>query len=209
MNMLKIKKNRPLVFLFCHPKIVSFVVALLAIGSGYLATVTSSIYEEQLMTEYSSVSPDLIIPNRFGSLFKNKERYLIPLSTGEEPEGYIVSEETIKEMQMLAQLIQAEAGNQDLDGKRLVADVVLNRVDSEKFKDQNDVKEVIYADKQFSVIKNGAFRKAENEISEDCYKAVQMEWKREDRLDKNVLYFNIVYENGVDPFKHGDHWFSY
>lgn len=36
-----------------------------------------------------------------------------------------------------------------------------------------------------------------------------MEWERETRLDKEVLYFNGVYENGKNPFKHGDHWFSY
>ena len=113
------------------------------------------------------------------------------------------------EMRMVAQLVQAEAGNQDLTGKRLVADVVLNRVDSERFPDT--IEEVIFQRNpvQFGVTVDGAFERAGGDVSEECFKAVQMEWKRETRLDKNVMYFNGVHENGKNPFKHGDHWFSY
>lgn len=57
------------------------------------------------------------------------EIYLQEMNQDEPPGGYLVT----SEMAMLAQLVQAEAGNQDLTGKRLVADVVLNRVDSERF----------------------------------------------------------------------------
>ena len=37
------------------------------------------------------------------------------------------------ELQLLACLVYAEAGNQDLQGKEYVVDVVLNRVDSPQF----------------------------------------------------------------------------
>lgn len=124
----------------------------------------------------------------------------------DEPSGgYLVT----SEMAMLAQLIQAEAGNQDLNGKCLVADVVLNRVDSELF--PNTIEEVIFQKNpvQFGVTVDGSFKKAKPEVSEECFEAVRMEWERETRLDKEVMYFNTVHENGKNPFKHGDHWFSY
>lgn len=62
---------------------------------------------------------------------------------------------------------------------------------------------------QFVVTVDGAFEKAESEVSEECFEAIRMEWEREERIDKEVLYFNTVHENGKNPFKHGDHWFSY
>lgn len=133
------------------------------------------------------------------------EIYLKEVNKDEPSGGYLVT----AEMAMLAQLLQAEAGNQDLTGKRLVADVVLNRVDSEMF--PNTIEEVIFQKNpvQFGVTVDGSFKKAKSEISEECFEAVRMEWERETRLDKEVLYFNTVHDNGKNPFKHGDHWFSY
>lgn len=133
--------------------------------------------------------------------FSDTEIFLQELKQNEPSGGYLVTEE----MEMLAQLVQAEAGNQDLTGKRLVADVVLNRVGSERF--PSTIEEVIFQKNpvQFGVTADGAFEKAESEISEECFEAVRMEWERETRLDKEVLYFNTVHENGKNPFKHGDH----
>lgn len=114
-----------------------------------------------------------------------------------------------EEIYYLSQLIQAEAGNQDLTGKRLVADCVLNRIDQERFIGQNTVFEVINAKGQFSVMTNGAFEKAGEEISDECFEAAIMEWDRETRLDKDIVFFNTVHVIGKNPFKHQDHWFSY
>lgn len=127
------------------------------------------------------------------------------ISQDESTGGYLVT----KEMVMLAQLVQAEAGNQDLKGKRLVADVVLNRVDSEKF--PNTIEEVIFQKDpvQFSVTVSGAFERAGGDVSEECFEAVRMEWEREARIDGGVLYFNSIEARGKNPFKYGDHWFSY
>lgn len=137
--------------------------------------------------------------------FSDTEILLQELNQNEPTGGYLVT----SEMEMLAQLVQAEAGNQDLTGKRLVADVVLNRVESEKF--PNTIEEVIFQKNpvQFGVTVDEAFEKAKSEISEECFEAVRMEWERDTRLYKEVLYFNTVHENGKNPFKHGDHWFSY
>ena len=108
--------------------------------------------------------------------------------------------------EVLAQLVQAEAGNQDLMGKRLVADVVLNRIDSTIF--PNELEEVIFQNGQFAVIRNGEFKKAGWYIEPETYKAVEMEVKH--RTNRDVLYFSrgkSKYANS--HFKYGDHWFSY
>ena len=55
----------------------------------------------------------------------------------------------------LSRVVYAEAGNQSIDGQAAVADVVLNRVASEAFADQNSVYDVIFAKNQFEVVANG------------------------------------------------------
>lgn len=112
------------------------------------------------------------------------------------------------DMNMIAQLVEAEAGDQDLEGKRLVVDVVLNRVESDQF--PNTVEEVIYQKHQFSVIRNGAFERAEGHVQEECYEAVRLEY--EERKNCEILFFGMkkkksYMKHGV--FKHQDHWFGY
>lgn len=110
------------------------------------------------------------------------------------------------DMELVAQLVQAEAGNQDLKGKRLVADVVYNRVRSPKF--PNTVEEVIFQSGQFSVTRNGAFEKAGWSIDEDSFKASEMEY--DVQLDSGVLYFNNSKKvSGKNKFQYGGHWFGY
>lgn len=121
----------------------------------------------------------------------------------------IFDEEEYEMKKMLAQLVQAEAGNQPLTGMRFVVDVVLNRVDDERF--PNSIEEVIFQEHptQFTVTKNGAFEKAGENISEKAWKAVEMEWN--ERLDYGILYFSSTKNpvNGEKAFKYYDHWFSY
>lgn len=111
------------------------------------------------------------------------------------------------QMELLAQLCMAEAGNQGLDGMRYVADVVLNRVDDPRFPDT--VEEVIYQTGQFAVMKNGAFEEAGWTISEDAFKASEMEWDKKNRLDQNILYFNNKPIKQKHVFRYKGHWFGY
>lgn len=110
-------------------------------------------------------------------------------------------------MELVAVIVQAEAGNQSLKGMRLVADVILNRMDSPKFPDTAE--EVIYAVGQFGPVSDGGLERAAWNMSEDAYRAVEMEWDRSTRLNTGILYFNTSWDNGTNPFKVGDHWFSY
>ena len=110
----------------------------------------------------------------------------------------------IQNTELLYSLVQAEAGNQDLDGCRLVADVVLNRIESDKF--PNDLESVVYAPGQFSVVKNGALKKAQGNISEKVVQAVDMELANA-RLNDDVLYFNNR-PNGSGCWQYGGHYFK-
>ena len=118
----------------------------------------------------------------------------------------IEEEIRLGELEMLAQLVEAEAGNQDFEGKCLVVDCVLNRVESPEFPDT--ISEVIFQEGQFSVINNGAWEKAAWNMKESDYAAVMVE--TELHTNKEVLYFNnckSVSGTGT-PFKVGGHWFN-
>lgn len=107
---------------------------------------------------------------------------------------------------MVAQLVQAEAGNQDLQGKQLVADVVYNRVEDPRF--PNTVEEVIFQMGQFTVTQNGEFERAGWEIDQDSFKASETEYYKKNRQDPQILYFNTFPENGIMAYQCGAHWFS-
>ncbi|MBP5532831.1 MAG: cell wall hydrolase [Lachnospiraceae bacterium] len=63
---------------------------------------------------------------------------------------------TEKEYEILCRIVQAEAGDQDVYGRILVANVILNRVNYEK-EFPNDIEGVVFEKKQFSPISNGAY----------------------------------------------------
>lgn len=125
-----------------------------------------------------------------------------------------LTEEDIKEMdywgelELLAAVVEAEAGNQDMTGKRLVVDVVLNRVDSPLF--PNTITEVLEQPGQFSTMWNGAVEDAGWHMQEDDYTAVMMEVTGV-RLDYDIYYFTArEYNASCKPaYIHGDHYFGY
>ncbi len=116
----------------------------------------------------------------------------------------------VEEYKALCRIVQAEAGNQDAEGKQLIANVVLNRVKNENFPDT--VQEVILQDNggitQFSPTKNGSYHAAE--ISVDTMAAVNRAIAGED-LSGGALYFKAGSEThwgGLQfLFQHGDHVF--
>ena len=102
------------------------------------------------------------------------------------------------DFEVLLRIVEAEAGGEDETGKLLVANVVLNRVDSNKF--PNTVEEVVFQQEdgcyQFSPVGNGRYESVC--VSEETYKAVERALKGED-LSKGALYF--VSEKYADPDK--------
>ena len=125
-----------------------------------------------------------------------------------------LTEEDIKEMdywgelELLAAVVEAEAGNQDMIGKRLVVDVVLNRVDSPLFPDT--ITEVLEQTGQFTTMWNGAVEDAGYHMQQDDYDAVMMEVTGK-RLDYDIYFFTAgEYNASCKPaYIHGDHYFGY
>lgn len=73
-----------------------------------------------------------------------------------------------EDYQCLLRIVQAEAGGEDAYGKRLVANVILNRVVSGEF--PNTVTGVVFQQGQFSPIRNGSYDCAQ--VSESTRSAV-------------------------------------
>jgi spore germination cell wall hydrolase CwlJ-like protein len=108
------------------------------------------------------------------------------------------------DINLMARMVQAEAGNQIEDGQRLVIDCVLNRAESEYF--PNTVSEVINAPGQFEVVANGAIRKAKP--TDAVYELIRQE--RKERTNNEVIYFTAGgFNPSGEPWqKVGDHYFS-
>lgn len=121
--------------------------------------------------------------------------------------GSLRSEIVYGEIELLAQLVEAEAGNQDKQGKRYVADVPLNRVDIEGFPD--NLEDVIFQSGQFSCITDGNFEKAEWNISEESYQIALEEYTGK-RQNYQIIYFRTdrYSDYGTPAFRYGNHYFS-
>lgn len=108
------------------------------------------------------------------------------------------------EYYLLSHVVEAEAGNQGINGKRLVVDVVFNRVMSDQF--PNSVEEVLMQDGQFTTYANGAYKLVEP--SEDTHEAIAIEYDYIWNTD--VYFFRIDHYHpfGKPLFVEEDHYFS-
>lgn len=129
-------------------------------------------------------------------------------TTLEEEQEEIRNEIYYGEIEEVALIVQAEAGNQDELGKRYVADVIWNRVDDKDFPDKT--LDVIYQidPVQFATTVNGAMGKAGYTITEEVFQIALEE--RERRTNSEIMYFRTdrYSDSGTSAFKHGDHYFS-
>lgn len=125
-----------------------------------------------------------------------------------DPAAYqeeLEEEEYYDSLELLAICVEAEAGNQSLDGKRMVVDVILNRVDYPDWPD--NITDVITQPYAFSSYWDGGME-AVWEPSEETFQAVRMEL--ESRSWPELCYFTSGGwpEYGTPWKKVGDHYFS-
>lgn len=88
------------------------------------------------------------------------------------------------ETQILCRIVEAEATGEDVNGKMLVANVVLNRVNNSSFPD--NVEDVVFAPGQFSPIKDGRYYSVS--ITDTTRQAVERVLNGED-ASRGALYF--------------------
>ena len=124
----------------------------------------------------------------------------------EEPDPTLVVEEgtdkkniylKIKEYNVLLRIVEAEAGGEDITGKMLVANVIMNRVQNGRF--PNTVTEVVYQKNangkaQFSPTVNGRIDSVN--VSQETVDAVERVLNGEDSSN-GALYFRSVHSNGT------------
>ena len=116
------------------------------------------------------------------------------VSSGQRVVDYDVLEQTLqyqlsdKDLEALQRIVEAEAGGEDQNGKLLVANVVLNRVNSESFPDT--VYAVVMQKEQgiaqFSPTVDGRYNSVH--VSEDTKAAVERALYGED-ISQGALYF--------------------
>lgn len=144
-------------------------------------------------------------------------------SSGQRIVDYMVLEKECKyslsddDYEALLKIVQAEAGNEDEEGKMMVAGVILNRVSDSKF--PGTVTEVVLQQEngvyQFSPVANGTYQNAK--ATEETIEAVNRVLAGED-LSEGALYF--ASRKYADPdkmkwfdnhltklFEHGGHEF--
>lgn len=126
---------------------------------------------------------------------------------------------TDEDYEVLLRIVEAEAGGEDIEGKMLVAGVVLNRVEHEDFPDT--VTEVVFQRNngvtQFSPVNGGRYYTVT--VSEETKEAVERVLAGED-ISEGALYFAArKYANAKSMrwfdehltflFAHGGHEFFY
>ena len=118
-----------------------------------------------------------------------------------EPLEPVYSKEDIE---LLALVTMAEAEGEPEEGKRLVIDTILNRVDHGCFPDT--ISEVIYQKGQFTSMWNGRSNRCY--VSDDICRLVNEEI--ESRTNSEVIYFHAgVYPSYGSPIiQVGNHYFS-
>lgn len=108
------------------------------------------------------------------------------------------------EIDLIALVTMGEAEGESEEGKRLVIDTILNRVDNERWPDT--VTEVIYQPNQFEVMWNGRLERCY--VIEDIRQLVIEE--SINRTNTEVVYFRTKrYSSyGTPLFQVGNHYFS-
>ena len=126
------------------------------------------------------------------------------VETIEETEVYEEDYISNDDVELIALVTMAEAEGECEEGKRLVIDTILNRVDSGYF--PSTISEVIYQPGQFTSMWNGR--------ADICYPSHDIcQLVREEvscRTNYDVMFFTAGYYSnyGVPMFAIGDHFFS-
>lgn len=143
---------------------VSMIIISLIIGSY-------TIFPTIAQTKASNQSADALTVRENG----------IDLKEPKPTDARFVNEE---EKKLLARLVHAEAEGEPFVGKVAVAEVVLNRVEHEKFPDT--IEEVIYQENAFEPVQNGSINEPANTES---LKAVE-EALTEPQEEEALFFFN-------------------
>lgn len=162
-----------------------------------MVLVSSCICARELKINRIAAEPAFQMEYLSESMTEDKKSFMkmiSAVSSGQRVVDYEVLEQTMlyqlsdKDLDALQRIVEAEAGGEDQEGKLLVANVVLNRVNSASF--PNTVWEVVMQREQgvaqFSPTVDGRFQSVH--VSEDTKEAVERALYGED-ISQGALYF--------------------
>ena len=112
------------------------------------------------------------------------------------------------ELDALYHVIFAEVGNQDYDTIKYTTSVIINRMNSDKFPDVNNIKEVIEAKGQFDVVTTGQYLSVIPD--EKTISAVNDVLINGTNTQEDVLFFRSgkYHDLYAQAFQSGDMYFS-
>ena len=168
---------------------IMFVVEILGAWSNTpkakeTAAFTVAIKPQMIMEENEAAAEELAARVEYANIkaqerIKNNEYYSSVNEEEEREREYRLEKERQRkerirqkkreERRILERIVEAEAGDQDLKGRILVANVIMNRVKSKHF--PNTIKAVVFAHRQFSPIQNGRYYRVT--VSQKTKKAVK------------------------------------
>ena len=131
----------------------------------------------------------------------------------EEPVREVFTGYSESDYNVLLRIVQAEAGNCDIEGRVMVANVILNRVESGSF--PNTITKVVYQKHQFSPVSNGSIKRCK--VTTETVEAVERALAGEDLTDGALYFMNRRASSKKNAnwfdrhleflFKHGNHEF--
>lgn len=191
---------------------ISLLIGLLSISYKEKPREEKFVSQNLVLTTYDEVDTEKLVtqPLVFTSLTNPSEvlyEKKIEESKNEQTEEQplvVSSKFSDEDIDLLALVTMAEAEGEPEEGKRLVVDTILNRVDSDKF--PNTVSDVVYQKSQFSSMWNGRVDRCY--VREDIRQLVIEEI--ESRKNYDVMFFTAdrYSDYGKPMFRVGDHCFS-
>ena len=131
----------------------------------------------------------------------------------EEPVREVFTGYSESDYNVLLRIVQAEAGNCDIEGRVMVANVILNRVEDDAF--PNTITKVVYQKHQFSPVSNGSIKRCR--VTAETVEAVGRALSGEDLTDGALYFMNRHASSKKNAswfdrhleflFKHGNHEF--
>ena len=127
-----------------------------------------------------------------------------PDETSHQLSSYVEKTYSLSDVELIALVTMAEAEGEPDEGKRLVIDTILNRIDSPYYPDT--AYDVIYQSGQFASMWNGRVDMCY--VRDDICKLVYEEL--ESRTNYDVIYFAAGWYSpyGEPLFQVGNHYFS-
>ncbi|TLS52702.1 cell wall hydrolase [Paenibacillus antri] len=108
-------------------------------------------------------------------------------STAEEPPALQAADPYAEEdMQLLAKIVQVEAGSESYEGQLAIANIILNRVKDSRF--PNTIRDVIYSGRQFPPAHNGLLDRSEP--NDSVLRATRDALDGKNNIEDAVYFYN-------------------